>query len=93
MHRTTAFIGIILSSLMLSGCAGGGSGPGYLFQIIFIVLPLVGLGLLLLKRSESTNDSLYILEGQLKRLSAKLDSLEEKVSELTQKGTKPRTKK
>ncbi len=95
MHRTTAFIGIILSAVMLSGCSGGGggSGPGYLFQIIFIVLPMVGLGLLLLKRSESTNDSLYILEGQLKRLSAKLDSLEEKVSELTQKGTKPRTKK
>ena len=93
MHRTTVFIGIILSAFMLSGCAGGGSGPGYLFQIIFIVIPLVGLGLLLLKRSESANDSLYILEGQLKRLSAKLDSLEEKVSELTQKGTKTRTKK
>ena len=93
MHRITAFTGIILSALMLSGCSGGGSGPGYLFQIIFIVIPVVGLGLLLLKRSESANDSLYILEGQLKRLSAKLDSLEEKVSELTQKGTKTRTKK
>lgn len=93
MHKTTVFIGVILSAVMLSGCSGGGSGPGYLFQIIFIVIPLVGLGLLLLKRSESNNDSLYILEGQLKRLSAKLDSLEEKVSELTQKGTKTRTKK
>jgi hypothetical protein len=93
MHRTTAYIGILFTAVMLSGCSGGGSGPGYLFQIIFIVLPMVGLGLLLLKRSESTNDSLYILEGQLKRLSAKLDSLEEKVSGLTQKGTKPRAKK
>ena len=93
MRRITIYTGLLLTSIMLSGCAGGGSGPGYLFQIIFIVLPVVGLGLLLLKRSESTNDSLYILEGQLKRLSAKLDSLEEKVSELTQKGTKSRTKK
>jgi len=93
MHRITIYTGLLLTSIMLSGCSGGGSGPGYLFQIIFIVLPVAGLGLLLLKRSENTNDSLYILEGQLKRLSAKLDSLEGKVSELTQKGTKPRTKK
>ena len=93
MQRTRVFTAIFITALMLGGCAGGGSGPGYLFQIIFIVIPVVALGLLLLKRSESTNDSLYILEGQLKRLSAKLDSLEDKVSELTQKGSKPRTKK
>lgn len=95
MHRIAAFIAILSSAAVLTGCSGegGGSGPGYLFQIIFIVIPVIGLGLLLLKRSESTNDSLYILEGQLKRLSAKLDSLEEKVSELTKKEPKTRTKK
>ena len=93
MTRNFVILGLIISTAMLSGCSGGGSGPGYLFQIIFIVIPVIGLGLLLLKRSESTNDSLYILEGQLKRLSAKLDSLEQKVAELSDKGNKPRTKK
>ena len=93
MRKTTNYIVILCAAILLSGCAGGGSGPGYLFQIIFIVLPVAGLGLLLLRKSESTNDSLYILEGQLKRLSAKLDVLEQKVSELTQKETKTRSKK
>ena len=93
MTKNLTIFGLIASAALLSGCSGGGSGPGYLFQIIFIVIPLVGLGLLLLKRSESTNDSLYILEGQLKRLSSKLDNLEQKVADLSGKGTKPRTKK
>ena len=84
----TAFI---YTGLFLSGCSD--TGPGYLFQLIFIVAPLIALGVLLLKRSESTNDSLYILEGQLKRLSSKLDNLEEKISELTDKESKSRTKK
>jgi len=48
---------------------------------------------MLLRRTESTNDSLYILEGQLKRLSSKLENLEEKVTELTEKENKARTKK
>ena len=93
MSKTTNHIAILFTAILLSGCAGGGPGPGYLFQIIFIVVPVVGLGLLLLRRGDSTNDSLYILEGQLKRLSAKLDNLEQKISELTQKETKTRSKK
>jgi hypothetical protein len=48
---------------------------------------------MLLKRTESTNDSLYILEGQIKRLSSKLENLEEKVTELTEKENKSKTKK
>jgi len=93
MRKATSYIAILFAAVSLSSCAGGGPGPGYLFQIIFIVVPVVGLGLLLLRRGESTNDSLYILEGQLKRLSAKLDNLEQKVSELTPRGTKTRPKK
>lgn len=81
----------IYTGLFLSSCSG--NGTGYLFQLIFIVAPIIGLGVLLLKRTESTNDSLYILEGQLKRLSAKLDTLEEKVSQTAEKGTRTRTKK
>jgi len=93
MRKTLLAIAIIFIGLYITGCAGGGSGPGYLFQLIFIVVPLVGLGILLLKRTESTNDSLYILEGQIKRLSAKIDSIEEKLSDSNTKTTKRTTKK
>lgn len=90
--RTVIFLSaIIYTGLFLSGCSE--NGPGYLFQLIFIVAPLVGLGVMLLKRTDSTNDSLYILEGQIKRLSAKLEDLEEKVSDLTEKENKTRNKK
>jgi outer membrane murein-binding lipoprotein Lpp len=91
MRQALTLSAIIYSGLFLSGCSQ--NGPGYLFQLIFIVAPLVGLGVMLLKRTESTNDSLYILEGQIKRLSSKLENLEEKVTELTEKENKAKTKK
>jgi len=91
MRRVIFLSAIIYTGLFLSGCSE--NGPGYLFQLIFIVAPLVGLGVMLLKRTDSTNDSLYILEGQIKRLSAKLEDLEEKVSDLTEKENKTRNKK
>jgi hypothetical protein len=93
MRTTILAIAIIFIGLNITGCAGGGSGPGYLFQLIFIVAPLVGLGILLLKRSESANDSLYILEGQIKRLSSKIDSIEEKLANNTPQTTKKTPKK
>lgn len=93
MRKTFLMVAIIFVGLSITGCAGGGSGPGYLFQLIFIVVPLVGLGILLLKRTESANDSLYILEGQIKRLSARIDSIEEKLSDPQPKTTKRTTKK
>ncbi|TFG76372.1 MAG: hypothetical protein E4H21_06565 [Thermodesulfobacteriales bacterium] len=93
MRKALLAIAIIFIGLNITGCAGGGSGPGYLFQLIFIVAPLVGLGILLLKRTESANDSLYILEGQIKRLSAKIDSIEEKLAESSTQTTKKTTKK
>jgi len=91
MRNVLILSAILYTGLFLGGCSD--SGPGYLFQLIFIVAPLVGLGVMLLKRTESTNDSLYILEGQIKRLSSKLENLEEKVSELTEKENKTRSKK
>ena len=91
MRKYLYAITFIYTGLFLGGCSE--NGPGYLFQLIFIVAPILGLGFLLLKRSDSTNDSLYILEGQLKRLSAKLDNLEEKVAEITGKESKTKTKK
>ncbi len=91
MRKTLTIAAILYTALFLSGCSE--SGPGYLFQIIFIVAPLVGLGLMLLKRTESANDSLYILEGQIKRLSSKIENLEEKLAELTDKENKTKSKK
>ncbi len=94
MKRILLATALLFIGFNITGCAGGGSGPGYLFQLIFIVIPLVGLGFLLLKRTESANDSLYILEGQIKRLSAKIDSIEEKLSESRNpSSTKKTTKK
>lgn len=91
MRNLPILSAIIYTGLFLSGCSDG--GPGYLFQLIFIVAPMIGLGVMLLKRTESANDSLYILEGQIKRLSSRLENLEEKVSELTDKENKTRNKK
>lgn len=91
MRTGTLIAVLIFSGLFLTGCDGG--EPGYLFQLIFIVGPIVGIGILLLKRSDATNDSLYILEGQVKRLSARLDSLEEKITELLEKENKGKIKK
>jgi outer membrane murein-binding lipoprotein Lpp len=91
MRKLLTAYAIIYTGLFLGGCSE--YGPGYLFQLIFIVAPLVALGVMLLKRTESTNDSLYILEGQIKRLSSKLESLEAKVTELTDKENKSKVKK
>lgn len=91
MRKALTVSAIIYTGLFLSGCSE--YGPGYLFQLIFIVAPLVALGVMLLKRTESTNDSLYILEGQIKRLSSRLENLEEKLTELTDKENKSKTKK
>jgi hypothetical protein len=91
MRTGTLIAVLIFSGLFLTGCDGG--EPGYLFQLIFIVGPIIGIGILLLKRSDATNDSLYILEGQVKRLSARLDSLEEKITELLEKENKGKTRK
>jgi len=91
MRTGTLIAVLIFSGLFLTGCDGG--EPGYLFQLIFIVGPIIGIGILLLKRSDATNDSLYILEGQVKRLSARLDSLEEKITELLEKENKGKIKK
>lgn len=62
----------------LTGCSGNSSSPGYLFQIILIVVPLFIIGHYLHKKIESVNESLYVIESQLKRLVAKIETLEEK---------------
>ena len=70
---------------ILSGCAGNPHGAGYWFHIIFILLPLIVIGVLLLRRIESLHDSVFTMEGQLKRLSGKLDNIDEKIKQPTGK--------
>lgn len=91
MRKALTVSAIIYTGFFLSGCSA--YGPGYLFQLIFIVAPLIAVGVMLLKRTESTNDSLYILEGQIKRLSSRLENLEAKLTELAEKENKSKTKK
>ena len=81
---------ILLSLPALSGCSGSGNIPGYLFQIILIVVPLFIIGHYLHKKLESANESLYVIEGQLKKLASRIEALEEKLAE---KATSKRTKK
>ncbi len=63
----------------ISGCSGNPQGAGYWFHIIFILLPLVLIGVILFKRIESLHDSVFTIEGQIRRTSSKLDDIEEKV--------------
>ena len=91
MRNTNALFSLILITLLFSSCAGSGNSPGYLFEIVFIIIPLLIIGHYLYKKIETANESLYVIEGQLKRITSKLEELEEKL------GKKPdstkRTKK
>lgn len=64
------------TALVISGCSGGSGNPGYFFQILFIILPLILIGHYLHKKLQNTNESLYIIEGQLKRIITKLEKIE-----------------
>ena len=70
---------IATSALMLTSCAGG-SNPGYLFHIIFIIAPIILIGHYLNKKLDSSSETLYVLEGQLKRIINKIEKLEEELS-------------
>jgi len=54
----------------------GSSGPGYIFTILLVVIPVFVILVKLFRESEATSDSLISLEGQLRRLNNKIDDLE-----------------
>lgn len=83
---------LIFTGFAVSGCAGGGTGPGYLFNIIFLILPLYWIGYSLFKKTEDNTDSLYVIEGQLKRLGERMEKIEENTKKTT-KTRKSGTKK
>lgn len=88
--KLTSLTLIILTAPFLSGCSGSGNSPGYLFQLILIVVPLFIIGHYLHKKIESANESLYVIESQLKKLAGKIEALEEKMGSKT---TTRKTKK
>lgn len=83
---------LIFTGFALSGCAGGGTGPGYLFYVVFLIIPLYWIGYSLFKKTEDNTDSLYVIEGQLKRLGERIEKIEENTKKTT-KTRKSRTKK
>ncbi|MEE9194094.1 MAG: hypothetical protein V3U21_06110 [Thermodesulfobacteriota bacterium] len=88
--KQIALLIIIATVPLLYSCSGSGSGPGYLFQIILIVVPLFIIGHYLHKKIESANESLYVIEGQLRKLTTRIEAIEEKLNEKT---SAKRTKK
>ena len=87
MKTGKTFFGLLLLLLLVGSCSGSGNSPGYLFEIIFIVIPLLIIGHYLYKKIETANESLYVIEAQLKKITAKLEELEEKL------GKKPEASK
>ena len=74
--------GLMPLVLILNGCAGSQHGAGYWFHFIFIIIPLIVIGYLLLKRTDSISSSLDTIDEQLRKLSVKVNSLEEKTKKL-----------
>lgn len=60
---------LLFSAGMTSGCSGGGTGPGYWFQLIFIVVPIGFLGYLIVKRFDALSDALFNIESKLDKIS------------------------
>ncbi len=74
---------LMVTTPLLYSCNGSGNSPGYLFQIILIIVPLFIIGHYLHKKLESANESLYVIEGQLRKLTSRIEALEEKLNEKT----------
>ncbi len=68
-------------TIFISGCSGNPQGAGYWFHIIFILLPLILIGVILFKRIESLHDSVFTIEGQIRRISSKTDDVDEKIKQ------------
>jgi len=78
-------VAILPLVLALNNCSGQSEGAGYWFHLIFVVIPLVIIGFIIFIKSEKIIDSLFTIEGQLKKLAKKVENLEEKLRKLTEK--------
>lgn len=79
MKRIIYAINLLILISFMTGCSGNPQGAGYWFHIIFILLPLILIGVFVIKRIETLHDSVFTIEGQLRRLSGKLDNIDEKI--------------
>lgn len=82
--RLSVLVSLLLANwlILLNGCAGGSHGAGYWFHFIFIMIPLLVIGYLILKKTDAVNDSLNTIEEQMKKLTNRLDNLEERINRL-----------
>ena len=82
--RLSVLVSILLANglILLNGCSGGSYGAGYWFHLIFVVIPMCVIGFLLLKKTDALNDSLNTIEDQMKKLTNRLDNLEERIKRL-----------
>jgi len=78
-------VAILPLVLALNNCSGQSEGAGYWFHLIFVVIPLIIIGFIIFIKSEKIIDSLFTIEGQLKKLANKVENLEEKLRKLTEK--------
>ena len=78
-------VAILPLVLALNNCSGQSEGAGYWFHLIFVVIPLVIIGFIIFIKSEKIIDSLFTIEGQLTKLTNKVENLEEKLKKLTEK--------
>jgi len=108
MTRPRACLWTTMAVIILAGCGQNSgaevagkalavaTGPGYWFHLIFIVLPLLIILVKLFRDMREIQESLFTLEGQMKRLLSRLDEVEAEKSEKqispSQAGTSARTK-
>ncbi len=68
----------LLAAITMTGCSGSGQGPGYVFEIILVVLPLLALLYVVVSRFDALMDSLFTIETKLDSLKEELEKLEER---------------
>jgi hypothetical protein len=88
---------------LLAGChhedaaaAARVSLPGYWFQFIFIVIPLIAVLVKIFIDMAAVRESLFSVESQFRRLNSRLDELEDKLKPApnsTRAKPKPEAKK
>ncbi|GBD39231.1 hypothetical protein HRbin37_01503 [bacterium HR37] len=76
---------IIVLLTLLNSCSGNSGGAGYWFHFVFVIIPLVVIGTLILRKAESISDSLFVIEGQIKKALSKLENLEERLKKFEEK--------
>jgi hypothetical protein len=83
--KSMKLIVIIVLLTLLNSCSGNSGGAGYWFHFVFVIIPLVVIGTLILRKAESISDSLFVIEGQIKKALSKLENLEERLKKFEEK--------